>query len=86
MALLRSFGLRHMHSVPSGLWGYVRDDTHLAGWETGTITPLLTMSLRMCLIHSQFSMGTFLFGVLDRGNGRAGPDGVCPRHVAYSTE
>ena len=29
------------------LIGVVRDDTHLVGWETGAITPLLTMSLRV---------------------------------------
>ena len=31
--LIKVLWVRHMHSVPSGLWGYVRDDTHSVGWE-----------------------------------------------------
>ena len=48
-----------MHKVPSGLQGYVRDGTHLVGWDTGALTPLLTMSLRVHLICSWHSVDTF---------------------------
>ena len=44
-----------MHKVPSGLWGYVRDDTHLVGWETGAITPLVTMLL---MVYAQSVLST----------------------------
>ena len=44
MALLRSFGLRHMCKVSSGLLGYVKDNTHSVGHETGAIRSLLTIS------------------------------------------
>ena len=43
---------------PSGLWGLVRNDTHSFGWETGVMTPLLTMSSRVHSICSWYSMGT----------------------------
>ena len=33
-------------------------DTHPVGWETGAMTPLVTMSLSVFLICSQYSMGT----------------------------
>ena len=39
--------------------GYVRDDTNLVVWETGAMTPLSTMSLRVYSICCQYSMGTF---------------------------
>ena len=32
-----------------GLWGYVRDDTHSLCWETGALTPLSTISLKVAL-------------------------------------
>ena len=51
--------LRHMHKVPSGSLGYVRDDTHSIGWETGATAPLLTISLRVCSVCSWYSMDTF---------------------------
>ena len=75
-----------MHEVPSGLHGYVREDTYSVSKETGATTPLSTMSLRMCLICSWYSVGTFLQACWTWGNGRVSPDGLCPRHVAYSTE
>ena len=59
--LLRSFGLRHMPSVPLGLWGYVRHDTHSVGWETEAIAPLVTMSVRVHSICSWYCMGTFFW-------------------------
>ena len=49
-----------MCRVPSGLWGYVKDDAHSVGWETGMITPFSTISLRVHSICSKYSMGTFL--------------------------
>ena len=67
MALLRSFGSRHMQREPSDLQGYVRDNTHLVGQETGAITPLVTMSLRVHSIYSQYSMGIFLLAFWTRG-------------------
>ena len=48
-----------MHKVPSGLWGYVRDDTHSVDWETEAITPCSTMSSKVHLICSWYSVGTF---------------------------
>ena len=49
-----------MWSEPSGLWGYVRDDTPSIGSVTGVIMPWSTLSCRifsMALLHS---VGTFL--------------------------
>ena len=57
--LVKAFGSRHVHSVPSGLWGCVRDEIHLVGQETGVTTPLSTMSFRVYLICYQYSAGTF---------------------------
>ena len=48
-----------MQSVPSGLQGYIREDTHLVSQETGAIMPLLTISSTEFLICFQYSMGTF---------------------------
>ena len=59
MALLRSLGSRHMQSVPSGLWGYDRGETHLVNWVTGAIMALSTMLWRVCSICFWYSMGTF---------------------------
>ena len=49
-----------MCSVPLGLWRYVRDDTHLVGQEIRAIKLLVTMSSRVHLICSWYSMGTLL--------------------------
>ena len=49
-----------MPRIPSGLWGYVKADTHSVGWETGVITPFLTISLRVHSICSLYLMRTFL--------------------------
>ena len=37
IALFKSFGSKHMHSVPSGLHGYVIDETYLVGAVTGVM-------------------------------------------------
>ena len=83
MVLLKSLGWRHIQSVPSGLQGYIREDIYSVGQETGVIIPLLTITLRVHSICSQYSIGTFQLGMLDRGNVRVSPNGVGPRHVAY---
>ena len=41
------------------LVGCIREDTHSVNWETGAIMPFLTISLRLQLVFSQYSMGTF---------------------------
>ena len=62
VALFRSLQLEayNIYRVPSGLWRQVKEDTHSVGWETGTITPFLTILLRVHSICSLYSMGTFL--------------------------
>ena len=72
-----------MCKVPSGSWGYVRDDTHSVGWETGAITPLSTMSLRGALNLFSVLYGYLLLDVLDREDGRVSPDGIHPGHFSY---
>ena len=71
-----------MHSVSSGLWGYVRDDTHLVGQDTGAITHLATMLLRCTLS----ALSNFLWACWTGGTEGYSPDGVCARHVAYSVK
>ena len=37
IALFKSLGSKHIHSVPSGLCRYVIDETHYAGADTGVV-------------------------------------------------
>ena len=66
MTILRFFGLRHICREPSGLHGYVREDTHLVGQDTGAITLWATVFLRVILsgLGTQWVLPT---GVLDGG-------------------
>ena len=52
------------------------DDTHLVDQETGAMSPLATMSLRVHSICSQYSMGTFHQVCCTGGYGKVSPDGV----------
>ena len=89
--MLSYYGLVKVHRieayacrVPSGLCMDRREeDTHFVGLETGAITPLLTMSLRVCSICFQYLSRYLPLGVLDRGNRGVGPEDVDPRHVVY---
>ena len=57
--LIKALWSRHIWSIPSGLWGYVSEDTHSVGWETGALTPFSTMSSKVHSICSLCLMGTF---------------------------
>ena len=72
-----------MQSVPSGLQGYIREDTHSVGWETGVITPLSTISLRLHSISSQYIYGYLPPSMFDGGHSRVCPDGIGPGQIAY---
>ena len=74
-----------MHRVPSGLQGYVKDDTHSVSWETGTITHFSTMSESVLYLLPVLN-GDLPVGMLDRSNARVGPDGIGPRHIPYGVK
>ena len=86
MALLRSFGSRHKQSVPSCLLEYVRDDTHLVGWETEAMTPFGDHVIQGVLYMFLVLYGYLPLGVLDQQNGRVSPHGICVGHVVYCVE
>ena len=60
--LVKVLWSREIWREPSNLRGYVRDDTHSVGSETGAMTPWVTMSFRLHTSCSWYLIGTFLWG------------------------
>ena len=86
MALFQSLGLKHMCRVPSGLWGYVREDTHSVGQEIGIGHSLPDHFIKSPLYVLPVLSGNLLLGVLDRGNIRVSTDSIGPRHIVYGIQ
>ena len=57
-----------MQSVPSGLQGYVKEDTHLVGWETGAIMPFFDHIIEDVLNLFPVLYWNLLPGMLDGGD------------------
>ena len=82
IVLLRSLGSKQIWREPSGLQGYVRDDTHSIGSVNGVIVPWSTVSCRSFSIDSLHSVGTFLLACCNGGEGGVKADVVHSRLVA----
>ena len=61
MPLFQSQGSKKIQRVTSGLWGYVREDTHSIGSVTGAITCRSTISCMIFSVCSWYSFGTYLY-------------------------